>query len=97
MALRKYQKDIIVNTLYEIRSNGRGVEQIIESLEVIGGQVSIYGSQEKPLNPPLEMTLSRTSFQTLEAFDVIPNYLYLQETGGTVTRATLSGVEALPI
>lgn len=89
----QYQQTIALNTLYEVRRSApvSGSEQIMPSIEVIGGTVTVYGSQQEPVSAPTAMFATRTGFTGIEAFGVIPNYLYIT---GTATSITLSGVSA---
>lgn len=89
-----YQTVISTNTLYEVRRSApvAGAEQLQPSIEVIGGSgVTIFGSQQEPVSAPTAMFATKTAFLGIEAFGVIPNYLYVQ---GTATTVTLSGVSA---
>ena len=97
MALREYQTEILVDTLYEVRASGKGVEQLTPSLAVEGGAVTVYGSQNKPVAPPADMFPTRSNFEDLAPFTTLPNYLYLEETTPTVTSAVLSGVKATEV
>ena len=94
MTLREYQTEIVVDTLYEIRSNSKGAEQLNPSLAVQGGKVTVFGSQTKPVSPPTGMQATETNFENILPFAVIPNYLYLEETTPTVASAVLSGINA---
>lgn len=91
-----YQQVINAGTLYEVRRSApvSGAEQVAPSIEVIGGTATIYGSQQQPGSPPTAMFATRTGFTGIEAFGVIPNYLYVTGTGLTIT---LSGVKATPV
>lgn len=95
MALRPtYQQTILPNVLYEVRRSGisTGSEQVAPSIEVIGGVVSIYGAQTLPAAPPTGMSLAQSAFSGVQAFGVIPNYLYVS---GSPTSIVLSGVQAV--
>lgn len=96
MALKPYQTEIQPATLYATNKLGGvwGSEQLAPSIEVIGGDVVIYGSQTEPVAPPTGMAVGKTAFQGFEAFGVIPNYLYIT---GTPTSIVLSGVEAVEV
>lgn len=99
MALREYQIEITKNTLYSVRKRG-GVsglgEQIMPTIEVIGGTADIYVSQVEPVGVlPAGMSVidNGGAFLGVAGFNYIPNYLYVDEASGTITSIVLSGVE----
>ncbi|PHS61014.1 MAG: hypothetical protein COB09_18885 [Thalassobium sp.] len=96
MTLRiRYQVEIQVNTLYEVRVTGLGVEQLKPSIEVIGGDVNIYMSQSDPLPAPTGMNIIEggAGFVGSGFFNYVHNFLYIEE-NATVTSVILSGIEA---
>jgi hypothetical protein len=90
--LRNYQQQISTGVLYQTRANGGGTEQLQPSIEVIGGAVTIYGAQTLPASPPTAMEATAIGFTGIDAFSVVPNYLYLT---GTPTSVVLSGIQAV--
>lgn len=91
-----YQQEILVNTLYAVLAWNplATANQLGASLEVIGGVIDVYGSQIKPVSPPAGMTASAMAFSGINAFGIIPNFLYLNNTDGDVTSVVLTGVKA---
>lgn len=96
MALKSYQQVILPDTLYAVTLKGGtwGSEQLQPSIEVIGADCTVYGSQVEPVSAPTGMSVGKSTFQGLEAFGVIPNYLYVS---GAATSIVLSGVEAVEV
>lgn len=102
MALRSYQTEIDLATLYEVKKLG-GVsglgDQIAPSIEVIGGTVDIYVSQTEPVSPPTGMAVieNGTAMVGTALFNVIPSYLYIAQSTGTTTSIVLTGIEAVEV
>lgn len=97
MALRGYQQTIAVDTLYEVRKTGLGVEQISPTIETIGGTVNIYVSQTDPAGAApvgMDIIANGAVFVGVADFAFIPNYLYIEELT-PVTSVVLSGIEAV--
>lgn len=96
MTLRTFQQEISLSTLYEVVSNGSGDGDCLQPfIEIIGGVANIYGSAQLPLSAPTGMTNAVPSgLQGIENFAVIPNYLYVTQASGTITKVILSGVTA---
>lgn len=96
MALRNYQQELTVDTLYEVRAKG-GTEQIAPSIEVIDGTANIYVSQTIPAadDDPTGMSIieNGADFVGTAKFDYLPNYLYIEE-ATTITSVVVSGIEA---
>lgn len=94
-----FQQSIALDTLYQIgRSANNSVGgQLQPNIEVVGGTVDIYGSQEEAGSPPTDMYKTRTAFVGIEAFGVLPRYLYVTQNSGTTTSIILSGVQATEV
>ncbi len=95
MALRdRYQVEIQVDTLYEVRATGLGVEQLEPSIEVIDGDVNIYVSQTEPAPAPVNMNIidGGAAFSGSAVFNYLQNFLFIEE-NTTVTSVILSGLE----
>jgi hypothetical protein len=91
--MKDYQQTLELATLYAVSKGGlSGSEQLKPNIEVVGGSVDIYGSQEEPVSPPTGMFKTREAFAGIEAFDVIPNYLYIAQNTGTTTSIITSGL-----
>lgn len=98
MALRKYQSSIALGTLYEVKKLMRwGSEQLQPSLEVIGGEVTLYGAQTLPGAAPTGMDGTNVLVTGVAPFKTIPNYIYVVQTSGTVTSLVLSGLSATAV
>lgn len=95
---KDYQTMIALNTLYAISYTGNGTEQVQPSIEIVGaGTVDIYGSNEKVGSAPTGMFKTATAFTGIEAFGVVPNYLYIAQNSGTTTDIILSGIKATAV
>ena len=97
MALREwYQTEIEVDTLYEVRTSGRGAEQITPNIDTIGGTVNIYMSQVEPVSAPTGMSIveNGAAFVGNSDFKYVMNYLYIEQDTGTTTSIVLSGINA---
>lgn len=94
MALREYQTEIELDTLYEVRVSGRGVEQIKPSISIIGGAVDVYVSQVEPDTAPTGMSIIENGAALGDSayFHFLPNYLYVSQASGTTTSIVLSGI-----
>ena len=99
MALRAYQQEIELNTLYEVVATASGNGSSLQpSIEIIGGVANIYGSNVEPGSAPTGMTNAVPSgLQGIQNFAVLPNYLYVTQASGTITSVILSGVEATAV
>lgn len=82
MALRLNQQIAAVATLYNAQEYGVN-DQLRPSIEVTGGTVDIYGSQQKPNSPPTGMYKAASAFSGVDVFGMIPNYLYFVTVSGT--------------
>jgi len=97
MALREwYQTEIEVDTLYEVRTSGRGAEQITPNIDTIGGTVNIYMSQVEPVTAPTGMSIveNGAAFVGNADFKYVMNYMYVEQDTGTTTSVVLSGINA---
>lgn len=100
MALKPYQTVLALNTLYavqELQYNpvvpDTGIpEQVQANIEVIGGTVNIFGSQLFPASPTTGMFNSAAGFVGIDAFGVVPNYLYITQASGTTTSIIVTGL-----
>ena len=99
MALREYQENIALDTLYEVRllAPVQGAEQINPSLTIEGGSVDIYVSQPLDATPPTNMILADIDIAGVFPLGIIPNYIYLTENAPTVTTITASGLNITPV
>ncbi len=97
MSLNPDQVQIQLDTLYSVKYSDRGTEQLQPNIEVVGGTVNIYGSQQKPDSPPTGMYETAADFGGIDAFGVIPSYLYIEQASGTVTSIILTGVYATAV
>ena len=98
MALRtRYQEVIELDTLYEVRASGLGVEQLAQSIEVIGGTVDIYVSQVDPTvgAAPTGMNIisNGAGFVGSGGFEFVQNYLYIEQDAGATTSIVLAGFD----
>ena len=99
MSLRdRYQGVLGVDSLYEVRSTGLGVEQLRPSIEVIGGTVNIYVSQVQPISPPTGMNIidGGDGLVGSASFGFVQNYIYIEEVSA-VTSVVFSGFEVSKI
>lgn len=96
MTLRPYQQEISLSTLYSCVANGLGDGSSLQPhIEIIGGVANIYGTDSTPASPPTGMTNSvPDGLQGIENFAVVPNYLYVTQASGTITKVILSGIAA---
>lgn len=98
MGLKVYQSLINLNTLYTFSRIGgmSGSEQLKPSLEVTGGTVNIFVSQDQPLSPPANMNIltNGDDFSGIAPLAFIPNYFYIVQSTGNTTKMILSGVTA---
>ncbi len=96
MTLKDFQQEIELDTLYDTVGNGSGDGDCLQPfIEVIGGVANIYGSVSLPVAAPAGMTNAvPAGLQGIENFGVIPNYLYITQASGTITKVILSGVTA---
>lgn len=92
MPLKEYQQEIALNTLYSVGAAVGGEEQLRPNIQVIGGTVNIFGSQEIPASPLTDMFLTAEGFSGIDAFGVIPNYIYITQNSGTTEKIILSGM-----
>lgn len=90
MALKPYQTVLLPGVIYAVSKSGIGVEQVQPSLEVIGGNVNIYGSNDFPASPPTGMYQTASAFIGIDAFKVVPNYIYIT---GSPTKIIASGLD----
>ncbi len=97
MALKPYQTELQLNTIYAVAASGEGGEQILPNIEVIGGAVTIYGSQDLPANAPTGMIEDQTSFSGIDFFAVVPNYIYIEQDSGTTTSIIVSGLSVTEV
>jgi hypothetical protein len=99
MALKDYQQEIDVDTLYSVAATGRGTEQVKPNIEVVGGTVDIYMAQNEPATPPTGMAIIEggEGFVGNAAFDYVQNYLYIEQASGTTTSIILSGIDAVEV
>lgn len=99
MALRSYQQEIELDTLYMVIATASGDGSSLQPfIEVIGGVANIYGSNIEPDSAPTGMTNAvPNGLQGIQNFAVLPNYLYLTEASGTITSVNLSGVKATAV
>lgn len=91
---KDYQQQLVINQLYAVAALG-GSEQLQPSIEVIGGTVDIYGSELHPSSAPTGMFKTKTAFSGIEAFAVIPNYIFIN--GGTPTSIITSGLSVTAV
>ena len=92
MALKDYQVEIELDTLYETVAFG-GSEQLRPTVSVSGGNTSIYMAQEEPTGTPItdDMILNEdtTDLTGIKSFEAIPSFMYFT---GTATKVILSGI-----
>lgn len=97
--MRDYQTQIDVGTLYEVRATGRGTEQILPTVEIIGGTVDVYASQTEPATAPAGMKVFDNGLGVVGTlgFAYLPAYIYFFQASGTTTSIILSGIEAVEV
>jgi len=93
MALKNYQTEIELDTLYETVAFG-GSEQLEPTVFASGGTVSIYMAQEQPTGTPIidamELNAAATDLRGTNPFNAIPSFMYFT---GTATKVILSGIK----
>ena len=97
MSIRdKYQTTLTVDTLYEVRAMGKGVEQIAPNIEINGGTADIYVSQIDPTAgaAPTGMNIitNGADLAGSASFAFVQNYLYVKEKT-PITSVVIAGVE----
>lgn len=96
-----YQTEIQVNTLYQTGNlQQQGLQKtLVPCIEVIGGDVDIYGSFVAPIiaDAPDGMSLTQAGFTGITGFGVVPNYIYLDNTDGDVTSVVISGIQVTEV
>ena len=98
MALRKYQRDVLINTLYLIRlasPSGLG-ESIKPRITSVGGLLTVYGSEKEPggltlANISTKMALVADDVD-IKAVESIPNYICIVQKSGTSTELVFTGI-----
>jgi hypothetical protein len=101
MPLKDYQKEIDLDTLYNVNRSGFGTEQISPNIEVFGGTVDIYVSQVIPTGGQetveMKLIVNGENFGGISGFEFIPRYLWVTENTATVTSIVLSGINAVEV
>ncbi len=95
MALKSGQSVMALETLYNANVSNAIPQQLEANLEIVGGTVTLYGSQVKPASPPTGMEALLTGVVGLQALTVVPNYLYAHQASGTTTSLIISGVDII--
>lgn len=98
MALKEYQEELQLDTLYEVskRGDAYGTEQLAQSLSIDSGGVSVYGYNGATQPTSLAgMTLNteNVDVQGIVSFSLIPRYIYVTQTSGTTTELVATGLE----
>lgn len=97
MVLKSYQKQINLDTLYEVSLNGAAAsDQLKQNIYVNSGAVDIYTSNSATAPTYLnDMVLDATSsnLSGIVPFLVIPNYIAIVQKSGTSAEIILSGLE----
>lgn len=97
MALKSYQTELQLNTLYKVSAKGgiNGTEQIKPNIWVKTGSVDVYGSNysEQPtIITDMRLHANNTNIFS-EPFGVIPTYIYIVENTATATGIIVSGLD----
>ena len=91
MALRKAQFAMNLATIYSLIKFDDNYDFATPRLFFKGGTVNIYASEELPASKA-EMVLQHTNIGTIQSFETIPNYIYVEQNSGTVTSVIITGV-----
>lgn len=95
MTLKPYQSNMTLETLYNANVSEAIPVQLEANIEIVGGTVTLYGSQTKPAAPPTGMEALLTGQVGLQQLTVVPNYLFAHQASGTTTSLIISGVDII--
>lgn len=103
--LKPFQTIIQPDTLYRVYAENLNnlnrslmiQTQIKPTIECYGEECNVHGSQIFPDSAPTGMPIIMATLTGIQAFDFIPNYIYVAPTGSDPEAIVLSGVRALAI
>ena len=97
VGLETWQFEILADTIYKIDTFDDKFEFIHANIFIDGGgEVSIYTSEETP-STKNDMYLEHEKIKGHEAFELLPNYIYIEVTLATVDKIILTGVKPTAI
>lgn len=102
MALLSNQKEVQLDTLYEVRANGfvNNYRSLVDSVCIKGGSIDIYGidsATQPALLSDLQLDPSATALSGTEAFEVLNRYVVFKQNSGTTTSIVINAVKSLKL